>query len=282
MRKFFSCRWRWNGGVCDFLPGNFNLENEGLRCCWWGEVKLIQNSSFLFHSHYSPGFPEKKVAKNTFRAFTGKLEKPINLRCRGGDASSEGWMILTSLENEQSESYGYAISLQMIFFGGCGGETYPVVLGKLWRKIRFCFCCWQKRFMSCFVCETWWGRMIAQSVCLQKDLQKVCIYLFFFLFFFFPLPPLLFQPLMSALSLGWNRIPLSSAAPLSAGFSGTMTSILPDISGEIRIFLKEDISHKSGCRVISLSRSNTVSFRFGCAGTKVAILEMGWRMANLF
>lgn len=61
-----------------------------------------------------------------------------------------------------------------------GGETYPVVLGKLWRKIRFCFCCWQKRFMSCFVCETWWGRMIAQSVCLQKDLQKVCIYLFFF------------------------------------------------------------------------------------------------------
>lgn len=81
-------------------------------------MKLIQNSSFLFHSHYSPRFPEKKVAKNTFRAFTGKLEKPINLRCRGGDASSEGWMILTSLENEQSESYGYAISLQMIFFWG--------------------------------------------------------------------------------------------------------------------------------------------------------------------
>lgn len=68
-------------------------------------MKLIQNSSFLFHSHYSPRFPEKKVAKNTFRAFTGKLEKPINLRCRGGDAGSEDWMILTLLEKEQSVSY---------------------------------------------------------------------------------------------------------------------------------------------------------------------------------
>lgn len=77
-------------------------------------MKLIRNSSFLFHSHYSPRFPEKKVGKNTFRAFTGKLEKPINLRCRGGDASLEGWMILVSLENEQSASYGYAISLQII------------------------------------------------------------------------------------------------------------------------------------------------------------------------
>lgn len=115
MRKFFSFRLHWNDGVYDFLLGNFNLENEGLRCCWWGEVKLIQNSSLLFHSHYSPRFPEKKVSKNTFRAFTGKLEKPINLRCRGGDASLGGWMILTSLENEQSASYGYAISLQIIF-----------------------------------------------------------------------------------------------------------------------------------------------------------------------
>ena len=220
-------------------------------------MKLIQTSSFLFHSHYSPRFPEKKVGKNTFRAFTGKLEKPINLRCRGGDANLEGWVILTSLENEQSASYGYAISRQIHF-----RRDVPGGAQKIWRKIQFCFCCWQKRFMSCFVCETWWERMIAQSVCLHKDLQKVCIYPFFFL-----VSRCLFQPLMSAFSLGWNRIPLSFAALLSAGFSGTMTSILPDISGEIRIFLKEDISRKSGCRVISLSRSKRVSFIFGCAGT---------------
>lgn len=50
-------------------------------------MKLIQNSSFLFHSHYSPMFPEKKVGKNTFRAFTGKLEEPIDWRSGGGDAS---------------------------------------------------------------------------------------------------------------------------------------------------------------------------------------------------
>lgn len=124
MRKFFSFRLRWNDGVYDPLLGNFNLENEGLRCCWWGEVKLIQNSSFLFHPQYSPRFPEKKVGKNTFRAFTGKLEKPINLRCRGGDASLGGWMILTSLENEQSASYRYALSLQIIFWRDVHSENY--------------------------------------------------------------------------------------------------------------------------------------------------------------
>lgn len=123
------------------------------------------------------------------------------------------------------------------------------------------------------------GWLPSPSVC-TKTCRKFVFTVF--LFFFLPLPSLLFQPLMSVLSLGWNRIPLSSAALLSAGFSGTMTSILPDISGEIRIFLKEDISRKSGFRVISLSRSNRVSFIFGCAGTKVAILEMGCRMANLF
>lgn len=79
---------------------------------------------------------------------------------------------------------------------------------------------------------------------------------------------------MSAMSPGWNRIPLSAAALLSAGLSGTMTSILPDILVEIRIFLKEDTSRKSGFRVISLSRSNTASFIFACAGMKVAIFEM--------
>lgn len=87
---------------------------------------------------------------------------------------------------------------------------------------------------------------------------------------------------MSALSLGWNRIPLGSAALLSAGSSGTMTPILPDISVEIRIFLKEDVSRKSGFRVISLSRSNRVSFIFGCAGTKVAIPHVCCETANLF
>lgn len=161
--------------------------------------------------------------------------------------------------------------------------------GELQRKIPLCFCCWQKCFMSCFLCETWWERMIAQCVCLHKDLQKytykyicvyiracVCIYTYMS-----PLPSLLFQPLMSALSLGWNRIPLSSASLLSAGFSGTMTSILPDISVEIRIFLKEDISRKSGFRVISLSRSNRVSFIFGCVGTG-RLRNSRCAVANLF
>lgn len=57
-------------------------------------------------------FPEKKVGKNTFRAFTGKLEEPIDWRSGGGDASLEGWLILTSLGQERSASRGYAISLQ--------------------------------------------------------------------------------------------------------------------------------------------------------------------------
>lgn len=74
------------------------------------------------------------------------------------------------------------------------------------------------------------GWLPSASVC-TKTCRK-----FVFTLFSHPLPSPLFQPFMSALSLGWNRIPLSSAALLSAGFSGTMTSILPDISGEIRIF----------------------------------------------
>lgn len=157
------------------------------------------------------------------------------------------------------------------------GQKSPAMPGKLRKKIWFCFRCWQKCFMSRLVCETWWERLIFQHVPLYKDLQKVYIYRTLFS----PLS-LLFQPLMSSLSQGWNRIPLGSAALLSAGSSGTMTSILPDISVEIRIFLKEDISRKSGFRVISLSRSNRVSFIFGCAGTKVAMLEMCSWMVNLF
>lgn len=52
-----------------------------------------------------------------------------------------------------------------------------------------------------------------------------------------------------------------------------MTSILLDISVEIRIFLKKDISHRKGFRLISLSRSNRISLMFGYAGMKVAGLE---------
>lgn len=178
MRKFFSFRLRWNDGVYDFLLGNFNLENGGLRCCWWGEVKLIQNSSFQFHSHFSPRFPEKKVGKNTFRAFTGKLEKPINLRCRGGDASSDGWMILTSLENEQSASYGYATSLQIIFWRDVPGgarkiaEKNPVLFLLLTKALHELFCMWDMmRKDDCPV------RLFAQRL-------AESLYLPFFVFFF--------------------------------------------------------------------------------------------------
>lgn len=162
-------------------------------------MKLIQNSSFLFHSHYSPRFPEKKVAKNTFRAFTGKLEKPINLRCRGGDASSEGWMILTSLENEQSESYGYAISLQMIFFGG-GGDV-PGGARKIMEKNPVLFLLLTKALHELF-CMRDMMRKDDCPVRLFAERLAESLYLPFFFSFFFPLPSLLFQPLMSALSLG--------------------------------------------------------------------------------
>lgn len=60
-----------------------------------------------------------------------------------------------------------------------------------------------------------------------------------------------------------------------------MTSILLDISVEIRIFLRKDISRRNGFRLISLSRSNTDSLMFGYAGMKVAGLEMCWRIAIL-
>lgn len=53
-----------------------------------------------------------------------------------------------------------------------------------------------------------------------------------------------------------------------------MTSILLDISVKIKIFLKKDISHRRGFRLISLSRSNRVSLMCGYAGMKVAGVEM--------
>lgn len=60
-----------------------------------------------------------------------------------------------------------------------------------------------------------------------------------------------------------------------------MTFILLDISLEIRISLKKDISNKNGFRLISLSRSNSVSRMFGYAGMKVAGLEMRRSIAIL-
>lgn len=127
-------------------------------------------------------------------------------------------------------------------------EKNPVLFLLLTKALDEMFCMWDvMRKDDCPV------RLFAQRL-------AESLYLPFFFCFFSPL----FQPLMSALSLGWNRIPLSSAAILSAGFSGTMTSILPDISGEIRIFLKEDISRKRGCRVISPSRSNSQLYIWLC------------------
>lgn len=76
-----------------------------------------------------------------------------------------------------------------------------------------------------------------------------------------------------------HRIPLRSVALLSAGCSGTMTSILPDISGDITIFVKKDISGGDGFGPVFLSRSNKVSLIFGYCGTEVARLEMSWRIA---
>lgn len=100
---------------------------------------------------------------------------------------------------------------------------------------------------------------------------------------------LLFQPLMSTMSqvrhIATNPLQNSSQVCaqvlLSARCSGTVTSILLDISVEIRIFLKKDISHRNGFRLISLSRSNRVSLMFGYADMKVAGLEMCWRIVIL-
>lgn len=79
-----------------------------------------------------------------------------------------------------------------------------------------------------------------------------------------------------------HRIPLRSKALLSAGCSGTMTSILLDISGDITIFLKKDISGGDGFRPVFLSRSNKVSLIFGYCGMEVARLEMSWRIAIFY
>lgn len=84
-------------------------------------------------------------------------------------------------------------------------------------------------------------------------------------------------------SLRWDTSSQNSSQVcrllLSAWCSGTMTSILLDISVEIRIFLKKDFSHRRGFRLISFSRSNRVSLMFGYAGMKVAGPEMCWRIA---
>lgn len=79
-------------------------------------------------------FPEKKVCKNTFQAFTGKLDKPIESKSKGGNGSLEGWMLLTSLNHEQSARYGYAISLQIINEREVPGNTWEFTEKK---KTRF-------------------------------------------------------------------------------------------------------------------------------------------------
>lgn len=54
-------------------------------------MKLMQNYSFLSHSRDSPvWFHERKVCKNTFQAFTGKLDKPIESKFKGGNGSLGG------------------------------------------------------------------------------------------------------------------------------------------------------------------------------------------------
>lgn len=146
-------------------------------------MKLIQNSSFLFHSHYSPMFPEKKVGENTFRAFTGKLEEPIDWRSGGGGASLEGRLILTSLGHERRASRGYAISTRR--WPENYGEKSPFVL--LLTKVPHELFCMgdMMRKDDCPV------RLFAQRLAESFYLPPL------------PLPPrLLFQPLMSALSLG--------------------------------------------------------------------------------
>lgn len=81
---------------------------------------------------------------------------------------------------------------------------------------------------------------------------------------------------------GTNRIPHRSPALLSAGCSGTMTSILLDISVKITIFLRKDISRRNGFRPLFLSRSSRVSLIFGYAGMRVAGLEMCRRIAIFY
>ena len=135
--------WKEDGGM-------------GLRSCCRSEEKLMQNYSFLSRSHDSPVFPEKKVYKNTFQAFTGKLDKPIESKFRGGNGSLEGWMVLTSLNHELSARYGYAVSLQIIN----GRERSLEMLKNLQRKTRSY---WEKHKRSPWLCfvrrdneKRWW------------------------------------------------------------------------------------------------------------------------------
>lgn len=61
----------------------------------------MQSYSFLFHSYDSlVMFHEKKVCRNTFQAFTGKLDKPIKSKFKGKDGSLESSMVLLSLNYE--------------------------------------------------------------------------------------------------------------------------------------------------------------------------------------
>lgn len=217
-------------------------------------------------------FPEKKVCKNTFQAFTGKLDKPIESKFKGGNGSLEGWMLLTSLNHEQSARYGYAISLQIINEREVPGNAWEFTEKKK-----------QQGFIERNTNEVhdWnlWDKMMAQFiVCmfLQQNTitSRKSIFTLICHCSFSHCCPHVSQ----VGHIGTNRIPLRSAALLSAGCSGTMTSILLDISVKITIFLK-DTSHRNGFRLILLSRSNRVSLIFGYAGMKVARLEMCRRIA---
>lgn len=70
---------------------------------------------------------------------------------------------------------------------------------------------------------------------------------------------LLFEALGLDRGANLHRIHLRSTASCYCLVccSGTMTPILLDISVEIRIFLKKDIFHRKGFRLISFSRSNS-------------------------
>lgn len=63
------------------------------------------------------------MCRNTFQAFTGKLDKPIESKFKGGDGSLEGGMVLLPLNHEQRARYGYAISLQIINGGEVPGSA---------------------------------------------------------------------------------------------------------------------------------------------------------------
>lgn len=106
----------------------------GLLLVMWSEANaelFISISSSWFHCVVS----WVEVCKNTFQAFAGKLDKPIESKFKGGNGSLEGWMVLTSLNNEQRARYGYAISLQIINGREASGSAWEFT-----EKKTRCYC----------------------------------------------------------------------------------------------------------------------------------------------